>query len=445
MKITFERLLKKKLTQLIEDYQRKTLPREVEYLSFLQAMLASLHLDSQNVHAGYFGEDRGSGDEAIQAELDDILKNKEKLLNFSDRHDKWETRRFLFSKWTLREGWDSPNIFVIAKLRSSGSESSKIQEVGRGLRLPVDENGHRVQQEEWPSRLVFLIGYDEKAFASMLVDEINRDSKVQLNEQKLDEAMIKLIVTERQKIDPEFTELCLLDDLDNKNLINRSNEFKPSITLNGETKSGFEWLLEFYPELTQARVRADRVRDNKPAPRQRVRLRKENWEQLNGIWELFSRRYMLQFERSESSLEQIAAEVLCDQTLYIRQKPSQMQQRLVSSEDDGRFEVAQREGELATSEFIAGMKYGHFLKQLALRTSLPVNILHPMLMAMLRDVLQGDSRYLREISLDNILRNATIICLLIFRPQRRYLLPPRGSSGRRLALKLWVNMWMRMR
>ncbi len=65
LKVTFERLLKKKLTQLIDDYQRKTLPREVEYLSFLQATLASLHSDNQNVHAGYFGEDRGSGDEAI--------------------------------------------------------------------------------------------------------------------------------------------------------------------------------------------------------------------------------------------------------------------------------------------------------------------------------------------------------------------------------------------
>ncbi|WP_207547578.1 hypothetical protein, partial [Paraburkholderia ginsengiterrae] len=99
--------------------------------------------------------------------------------------------------------------------------------MGRGLRLPVDEYGHRVHQEEWPSRLSFLIGYDEKAFASMLVDEINRDSKVQLNEQKLDEAMITLIVTERQKVDPAFTELRLLEDLDDKKLINRSNEFKP--------------------------------------------------------------------------------------------------------------------------------------------------------------------------------------------------------------------------
>src|SRR5699024_7998031 len=159
LKDLFEKLLRRKLKSLIREYRLKKLPREQEYLSFLQATLAEL---TENVHAGYFGEDRGSGDEAIQAEVDDILKNKEKLLSFKDDKGKWQTRRFLFSKWTLREGWDNPNVFVIAKLRTSGSENSKIQEVGRGLRLPVDENGHRLLQDELPSRLRFLIGYDEK-------------------------------------------------------------------------------------------------------------------------------------------------------------------------------------------------------------------------------------------------------------------------------------------
>lgn len=59
-----------------------------------------------------------------------IIKNEDGSYN---------TLRFLFSKWTLKEGWDNPNVFTIAKLRSSGSENSKLQEVGRGLRLPVDE------------------------------------------------------------------------------------------------------------------------------------------------------------------------------------------------------------------------------------------------------------------------------------------------------------------
>ncbi|MGK4720526.1 hypothetical protein, partial [Salmonella enterica] len=75
--------------------------------------LASLHSDNKNVHAVYFGEDRGSGDEAIEAEVDDILKNKEKLISFSDHHGKWETLRFLVSKMTLREGWDNPHVFFI--------------------------------------------------------------------------------------------------------------------------------------------------------------------------------------------------------------------------------------------------------------------------------------------------------------------------------------------
>ena len=70
-------------------------------------------------------------------------------MSFKDENGNWITRRFLFSKWTLREGWDNPNVFVIAKLRTSGSENSKIQEVGRGLRLPVDENGHRLTQDEF--------------------------------------------------------------------------------------------------------------------------------------------------------------------------------------------------------------------------------------------------------------------------------------------------------
>jgi type III restriction enzyme len=79
----------------------------------------------------------------------------------------------------LREGWDNPNVFTICKLRTSGSETSKIQEVGRGLRLPVDELGNRLSSEEF--RLNYIIGWDEKNFAEKLIGEINRDAKVILN------------------------------------------------------------------------------------------------------------------------------------------------------------------------------------------------------------------------------------------------------------------------
>ncbi|WP_220455915.1 hypothetical protein, partial [Klebsiella pneumoniae] len=74
-------------------------------------------------------------------------------------------------KWTLKEGWDNPNVFTIAKLRSSGSDNSKLQEVGRGLRLPVDENGNRISNEEF--KLNYIVDFTEADFAERLVDEIN--------------------------------------------------------------------------------------------------------------------------------------------------------------------------------------------------------------------------------------------------------------------------------
>src|SRR5699024_4391339 len=247
LKLTFERLLKEKINQLISVYEQKNKPREIEYLDYLRETLKSLNLGKQqNVHAGYFGEDRGSGDEAIQAEVSDILKNKNKMLSFKNDIGEWETRRFLFSKWTLREGWDDSDVCVIAKLRTSGSENSKIQEVGRGLRLPVDENGRRITQEEWPSRLAFLIGYDERDFANKLISEINKEARVKINEHMLSEEMIEIILRERKKEDKDFNKDALLSELDELNIINRSNEFKSSVEIDGETKSGLEWILELY-------------------------------------------------------------------------------------------------------------------------------------------------------------------------------------------------------
>lgn len=404
LKQTFERLLRQKLIALIADYERKRLPREVEYLDFLRATLASLNTANQNVHAGYFGEDRGSGDEAIQAEIDDILKNKQKLLSFKDASGNWETRRFLFSKWTLREGWDNPNVFVIAKLRTSGSESSKIQEVGRGLRLPVDENGHRVQQEEWPSRLAFLIGYDEKDFARTLVNEINSDSRISLNEHTLDESMIRLIVTARQKSVPAFTEEDLLHDLDAKKIITRNNDFLSSVTIDGISKSGFAWLLHYYPELDSARVRADRIVNNKPSAKLRVKLRKENWDRLQEVWLQFSRRYMLQFDRTDAALQQIAEEVMGNKAHYVRQRPSQTRQTLAVSHEEGQYSVLQQDSDYASQGSLAGMKYGLFIRQLVQRTNLPVKVVHPLVMTTLRDVLHGESQFLSHSTLDNLVR-----------------------------------------
>jgi type III restriction enzyme len=105
------------------------------------------------VHEGYFSIDKKSkrqvdgdvhktGDEKGQskdvAAYDLILKNKEQLLSFA------EPVRFLFSHSALREGWDNPNVFVMGMLKKSDNTVSRRQEIGRGLRLSVDQHGERM-------------------------------------------------------------------------------------------------------------------------------------------------------------------------------------------------------------------------------------------------------------------------------------------------------------
>lgn len=358
----FEKMLTKKLKQLIKKYEMSIESREKEYCEFLQATLRDLNAEHQQVYAGYFSEDRGSGDEAIQAEVDDILKNKEKLLSFKDKDGNWITRRFLFSKWTLREGWDNPNVFVIAKLRTSGSEISKIQEVGRGLRLPVDETGHRVQQDEFESRLAFLIGYDERDFAQTLVNQINEDAPIELNHDELTDAMIKLIVEERQKSDKSFDKDKLLKDLDAHNIITRSNEFKSDVEIDGSKMSGYEALIYFYPEVEhRTKVSSEKVRDHKHHSTTKVKLRKSNWKQLEELWKQLSKRQMIKFDNDVNDLAQTVAEELFkdnENKIFVRQRPQMIKQKVVTKNNQAVIQESPTDYE---NNYLT-MKYGSFLK-----------------------------------------------------------------------------------
>ena len=119
---------------------------EDEYIRYLQSISAA------KTHAGYFSVD-GKGkmvnskvgrrettsDDVSAYEL--IMKNKELLL---DRDPARSPVRFIFSHSALREGWDNPNVFQICTLKQSGSDVRKRQEVGRGLRLCVNQNGERM-------------------------------------------------------------------------------------------------------------------------------------------------------------------------------------------------------------------------------------------------------------------------------------------------------------
>ncbi len=134
---------------------------EQEYISVLndyttlldtpyQKYLKSTCSDVWAVHKGYFSIDKKTG-QSIDSKLkrgsefsddisayDLIMKNKERLLSFD------EPTRFIFSHSALREGWDNPNVFQICTLKHSDSNMGKRQEVGRGLRLCVNQDGNRM-------------------------------------------------------------------------------------------------------------------------------------------------------------------------------------------------------------------------------------------------------------------------------------------------------------
>lgn len=389
LKELFEKLLRRKLESLIREYRVKKLPREQEYLSFLQATLSEL---TENVHAGYFGEDRGTGDAAIQAEVDDILKNKEKLLSFKDDKGNWQTRRFLFSKWTLREGWDNPNVFVIAKLRTSGSDNSKIQEVGRGLRLPVDENGHRLLQDELPSRLRFLIGYDEKDFAQKLVGEVNADVTVELNEAKLTPDMIQLILDNTD----EWDELGLLGYLNKATIIDGNRNF---------LDDGFEKLIEKFPVLIQAtQVNKNKITNGGPKSKERIKLNKENWNKMRGLWEQFSNRYMLEFDQiSDEAKQLLIDEMVHNHENFVIQYSEFTHNKLHYNDEVKEMRLIEKISAYAKS--IEGMKYGEFLLALAKSTKLTPNQLHKSILPVIRDQYHGDTRYFNELTLNNLIRD----------------------------------------
>ena len=161
------------------------------YVQYLNA------IPVEKTHQGYFSMDKkghivdskGKGKEKCSDDVDAydlIMKNKELLL---DQNPRRSPVRFIFSHSALREGWDNPNVFQICTLKQSSSETRKRQEVGRGMRLCVNQNGERMDEarlgrEVHGVNLLTVIASESyKDFASGLQDEMakavaNRPTKV---------------------------------------------------------------------------------------------------------------------------------------------------------------------------------------------------------------------------------------------------------------------------
>ena len=177
-----------------------------EYTLYLQSHPAS------TVHAGYFSQDKKGKmtdtkettekgrDEALRA-YDLIMRNKERLLSFD------EPVRFLFSHSALKEGWDNPNVFQICTLKDSDNLTKKRQEVGRGMRLCVNKNGERQDQD--------VLG--EHVFDTNILTVIASESYEKFAKQ-LQQEIAEAVAYRPTVVTPALFEGCILSDADGNSI-----------------------------------------------------------------------------------------------------------------------------------------------------------------------------------------------------------------------------------
>jgi len=133
----------------------------------------------ETIHNGYFAKDnkgrfKNSSSGTSQEDADTyslIMKDKEKLLSLDN------PLKFIFSHSALREGWDNPNVFQICTINETASQIKKRQEIGRGLRLPVNQDGDRVF-DEYVNNLVVVANESYDQFVSSLQKEFEEDCGV---------------------------------------------------------------------------------------------------------------------------------------------------------------------------------------------------------------------------------------------------------------------------
>jgi type III restriction enzyme len=145
---------------------------------------------AEHVRDGYFAKKKGKGkDEFVDTNLEKktqaekdlekeaynlIMKDKEKLLSFDEK------KCFIFAHSALREGWDNPNVFQICTLNTATSEKRKRQEIGRGLRLSVNQNGERVN-DEGVNVLTVIANESYESYCEQLQNDYLEDGDVPPN------------------------------------------------------------------------------------------------------------------------------------------------------------------------------------------------------------------------------------------------------------------------
>ncbi|WQZ28488.1 type III restriction-modification system endonuclease [Helicobacter pylori] len=299
--LLFEKLYQQKLEEVLKKDDL-----DENYRAYLERTKDNI----QKVHGGYFAKSKKESDEAQVIAL--ILKEKEKLLSFES------DLRFIFSQWALQEGWDNPNVMTICKLAPSHSNITKLQQIGRGLRLAVNDKGERITKEhadfDFVNELVVIVPQVEGDFVGAIQQEISEHSLIK--QAFSGEELEKNGIVEKGYYGVLLDTLEGLGfgektDDENFKLTLNQNEFlekEPELEkLKDEKYLDFEKLKDF---LKNRLVGHFRVRNKNERKSEKIKINKENFKKFETLWESLNHQARIAYAiDSESLIDEIVTKI----------------------------------------------------------------------------------------------------------------------------------------
>lgn len=298
--LLFEKLYQQELEEVLKK------PLDENYRAYLERTKDAIY----KVHGGYFAKSNKESDEAQVIAL--ILKEKEKLLSFES------DLRFIFSQWALQEGWDNPNVMTICKLAPSHSNITKLQQIGRGLRLAVNDKGERITKEhadfDFVNELVVIVPQVEGDFVGAIQQEISEHSLIKqaFSGEELEKSGI--VKKGRYGFLLETLEgLGFGEKTDDENfkLTLNQNEFlekEPELEkLKDEKYLDLEKLKDF---LKNRLVGHFRVRNKNERKSEKIKINKENFKKFETLWEGLNHQARIAYSiDSESLIDEIVTKI----------------------------------------------------------------------------------------------------------------------------------------
>ncbi|WP_305868134.1 type III restriction-modification system endonuclease [Helicobacter pylori] len=346
--LLFEKLYQQKLEEVLKK------PLDENYRAYLERTKDAIY----KVHGGYFAKSKKESDEAQVIAL--ILKEKEKLLSFDS------DLRFIFSQWALQEGWDNPNVMTICKLAPSHSNITKLQQIGRGLRLAVNDKGERITKEhadfDFVNELVVIVPQVEGDFVGAIQQEISEHSLIK--QAFSGEELEKSGMVKKGYYGPLFEKLEGLGfgektDDENFKLTLNQNEFlkkEPELeNLKDEKYLDFEKLKDF---LKDRLIGNSRVRDKNERKTEKIKINKENFKKFETLWEGLNHQARIAYAiDSESLIDEIVKKINASFKVSSKRVSVTTHKKVETMGNNAKTEVFERESACMWSlhEFISAL------------------------------------------------------------------------------------------